>query len=143
MPGLALRSVVVRLSRCLSALKSRGQRMLLLRAGIDTAGPLSRRAVARKLRISVAREKRSERAELRKLRTAARRGICGSTPAWIHVPASHRLVPVDPVLASVSHTVVSGGEANVSLPLNGASAGASPVPGLEWRRLVWIPEQQS
>ncbi len=141
--ALQLRSVVVRLSRCVSSLKPRGQRLLLLRAGIGTPGPVSRRAVARKLGISVARERRSERAALRKLRRAARRGRCGSTPAWIHVPAANRLVLVDPVLMNVSQPAVSSARAKVSLSLSAASTGSRLISGLEWRRLVWMPEQQS
>ncbi len=99
-----LRSLVVRLSQCLSTLSSGSQRMLLLRVEIDTAGPDSRRAVARMLHISVAREARVEHAALLKLQTAARDRICGSPPAWIHVPAGDRLVLVDPVLTNSSQT---------------------------------------
>jgi hypothetical protein len=133
----------VRLSRCLSTLKPRGQNLLLLRAGIGTARPFSRRAVARRLRTSVAREARSERAALRKLRRAARRGDCGSIPEWIHVPAADRLVLVDPALATVSQPVVNSGGATVSLTLGAGATGSPIATGLEWRRLVWVPEQQS
>jgi hypothetical protein len=140
---LRLRSVVVTLSSCVSRLNPRGRRLLLLRAGIGTAGPLSRRTVARKLGVSVAREARSERAALRKLHRAARRGSCGSTPAWIHVPAADRLVLVDPALTSVSQHGVSSERAKVSLSLSTAVTGSRLGSGLEWRRLVWVPEQQS
>jgi hypothetical protein len=135
-----LRSVVVRLSNCVSRLKPRGQRLLLLRAGIGTAGSTSRRAVARRLRISIAREARSERAALRKLRSAARRGSCPSTPAWIHVPAANQLVLVDPAL-TVSAPAVTDQRANVSLTLSAAAAGSRLISGVEWRRLVLMPAQ--
>jgi hypothetical protein len=140
--ALRLRSVVVRLSSCVSRLKPRGQRLLLLRAGIGIAGPAGRHDVARKLRISVAREARSERAALRKLRRAARRGSCGSTPAWIHVPAANRLVLVDPAL-TVSQPAVSNQRTKVSLTPSAANTGSRLISGLEWGRLVWMPAQQS
>jgi hypothetical protein len=93
-----LRGVVVGLSQCLSILRSRSQRLLLLRAGIGTVGSDSRRAVARKLRMTVAREARLEDASLLRLQRAARERRCGVTPVWIHVPVRDRLVLVDPVL---------------------------------------------
>lgn len=89
----------------------------------------------------MARETRSERAALRKLRRAARQGNCGSTPAWIHVPAANRLVLVAPALTSVSRPAVSARSAKVSLTL--IAAGSRLVSGPEWRRLVWMPAQQS
>jgi hypothetical protein len=135
-----LRSVVVRLSSCVSRLTPRGQRLLLLRAGIDTSGSVSRRAVARKLRISVAREARSERAALRNLRRASRRGSCGRMPAWIHVPAANQLVLVDPAL-TVSAPAVSDEGTKVSLTLSAAAAGSRLISGVEWRRLVLMPAQ--
>jgi hypothetical protein len=97
-----LREVVVRLSQCVSTLSPSSQRLLLLRAGIATARPESPSAVARTLGISVAREARLEHAALVKLATATRTGTCGAPPAWIHVPADHRLVRVDTVFVSAS-----------------------------------------
>jgi hypothetical protein len=64
------------------------------------ASPDGRRAVARTLRISVARERRLERSALRKLQAAARHRRCGSIPVWIHVPDGYRLVLVDDVLVN-------------------------------------------
>lgn len=97
-----LRIIVVRLSQCLSTLSPDSQRMLLLRAGISAAQPPGSRAVARMLHISVAREARLEQDALLKLQSAARGHSCGSPPAWIHVPAGDRLVPVDAGLTDPS-----------------------------------------
>ncbi len=72
--------------------------MLMLRAGIGMSLPDSRGAVAHTLQISVAREATVESAALVSLQMAARAGTCGSPPAWIHVPAVDRLVPVAAVL---------------------------------------------
>jgi hypothetical protein len=95
-----LRNVVVSLSQCLSTLSPDSRRMLLLRAGIGPGQPDSPLAVARTMQISVASETIKEHAALLQLQTAARQRRCGSTPAWIHVPAQDRLVLVDAVLAS-------------------------------------------
>lgn len=99
---------MVRLSQCVSTLSADDQRMLLLRAGIDLALPGSPGVVARAFHISVAREARVEHAALLQLRTAARRGICGSPPVWIHVPAENRLVPVAAVLIKSVQPAGSG-----------------------------------
>lgn len=133
MPQRQLRDVVVRLSRCVSRLSPAGRRLLLLRAGIGV-GPLSPRAIARTLHVSVARQRRREHAALRTLLRAARTGRCGSTPDWVHVPPGNRLVLVDPVLTTpaVSSTKVS------------STPGAARSPLLyAWWRLVWMAPQQS
>jgi hypothetical protein len=116
------------------------QRMLLLRAGIGIARPSSRRAVARTLHMSVARETRREPVALRTLQTAARKQRCGRTPAWVHVPAGNRLVLVDPMLTSVATS-----STKVSFTPGPAQAGTPLVPGLvyAWWRLVWMAAQQS
>jgi hypothetical protein len=96
-----LRNLVVRLSGCLSALPVLDQRWLLLRAGIDTPRPDSRRAIARILHISPGREARIERVAVIDLQAAARESPCASTAAaLVTVPAGDRLVAVDPVLVS-------------------------------------------
>jgi hypothetical protein len=135
-----LRSVVVRLSRCVSTLKPRSQRLMLLRAGVSGAAPRSRRAVARTLHISVAREIRLEHAALLRLQRGARAQRCGSTPAWVHVPAGNHLVLVDPAL-----TTVTPSSTKVSFAPDAASTGSPVVPGLvfTWWRLAWTPAQQS
>ena len=157
-----LRSVVVRLSQCMSTLSSGSQRMLLLRAGIGTARPYSPRAVARTLQISVAHEARAEHAALLKLQTAARQRNCGSTPAWIHVPARDRLVLVDVVLTNPSQparathasrhatasrgrvTVFRNGKAKPSFTLSAAERGFPLVLGVNygWGTLMWMPAEQ-
>jgi hypothetical protein len=85
----------------MSTLTRRSQRLLLLRAGITLREPASRRTVARTLRIRPAQEAGMETVALRGLETAARKGRCGSTPAWIHVPAANRLVPIDVALTTL------------------------------------------
>jgi hypothetical protein len=135
-----LRSVVVRLSGCLSALNPGSQKMLLLRAGIGRAGSARPGAVARTLRIGVAREARIEHAALLKLQAAAREHTCASTPAWIRVPAGNRLVLVDPALASAAHPA-----AKISLSLS-ASRTISPLVAEfvdEWWRLMRMPAPRS
>jgi hypothetical protein len=93
-----VRSMVLRLSGCLATLQPRAQRVLLLLAGIGTAGPDSPSTVARTSHISRVREARVEHAALVEL-SAARQDRCASTlAALIHVPAQNRLVSVDPVL---------------------------------------------
>jgi hypothetical protein len=100
-----LRSLVVRLSGCLSILQLQAQRLLLLRAGIETSGLDSGIAVAHDLHISPVRETELERASLRELRTAARNSRCRSTPAaLIEVPARDRLVSVDPELMNLGQS---------------------------------------
>ncbi|HEX3831594.1 MAG TPA: hypothetical protein VHW04_06455 [Solirubrobacteraceae bacterium] len=138
-PQRRLRSVVVRLSSCVSTLNLGSQRMLLLRAGIGIVAPSSRRAVARTLRMSVARETRREHAALRSLRTAAREQRCGSTPAWVHVPLGNRLVLVDPALTTVTT------DTKVSFTPSAAKSGAPLGSGLvaAWWRLAWMAAQES
>jgi hypothetical protein len=138
-PQRRLRSVVVRLSRCVSTLNPGSQRMLLLRAGIGIVGPSSRRAVARKLHMSVARETRREHVALRSLQRAARKQRCGDTPAWVHVPSSNRLVLVDPALTTLATST------KVSLTPNAAETGPPLGSGIvsAWWRLVWMAAQQS
>ena len=116
-----LRSVVVRLSRCMSALSPQRRKLLLLRAAIRNPGHDSRRDAARAVGIRLAREAGTERAALRNLRTAARRRRCGSTPEWVHVPTWDRLVLVDIALST-------------------------PSPGgrmVDWGEPQWIPAHQS
>jgi hypothetical protein len=104
-----LRSLVVRLSGCLATLPLQGKRLLLLRAGIETALN-SRIAVARALHISRQREAQLEHASLLGLQTAARDGGCSSDPvALIEVPARDQLVSVDPVLSNAGRFADSAG----------------------------------
>ena len=114
--------------------------MLLLRAGIGIVRPSSRRAVARTLHISLARETRREHAALRTLQRAARKQRCGSTPAWVHVPSGNRLVLVDPVL-----TTVATSSTKVSFAPSAATTGSPLGSGVvyAWWRLVWMAAQQS
>jgi hypothetical protein len=140
LPQRRLRSVVVRLSRCLSTLNAGSQKMLLLRAGIGRAGAARPGTVARTLRIGVAREARIEHAALLKLQAAAREHTCGSTPAWIRVPAGNRLVLVDPALPSATQPA-----AKISLSLS-ASRTVSPLVAEfvdEWWRLMQMPAPRS
>lgn len=139
-PQQQLRSLVIRLSSCLSRLRSGSERMLLRRAGIGVARPSSRRAVARSLHMSVSREVRRERAALRTLQTAARHQRCGSTPAWVHVPVGDRLVLVDPIL-----TTVATSSTKVSFTPSATLAGAPLMPGLvyAWWKLAWTAARQS
>ena len=154
-----LRSVVVRLSQCLSALNPGSQRMLLLRAGIGTAQPDSPGAIARALRITVGREARVEHAALLQLQAADRERRCGSPPAWLHVPAQDRLVPVDAVLTSPSEparaTHVSSGSRDLVGAIGNGSGKLWFTPGeanwgsplvlgvsYEWGNLMWMPAQQ-
>jgi hypothetical protein len=96
-----LRSLVVRLSGCLSTLPLQARHLLLLRAEIETARLQSGIAVARSLHISPAREAELEHASLLELQTAASHSSCGSIPAaLIEVPARDQLVLVDPVLVN-------------------------------------------
>jgi hypothetical protein len=111
--------------------------MLLLRAGIDARGPTTPRAVARTLRIGVAREGRLEHAAVLELQRAARQHSCGSIPAWLHVPARNRLVRVDPVLATATQPAT-----NVSFMMLNPVGTGSPLlagPADEWWRLTWVP----
>lgn len=108
--------------------------MLLLRAGIGAVRPSSRRAVAHTLHMSVARETRREHTALRSLQTAARKQRCGSTPAWVHVPSSNRLVLVDPALTTSS--------TRVSFIPSAAEIGG-PDLVYAWWRLAWMAGQQS
>jgi hypothetical protein len=100
-----LRSDVVRLSACVASLSPSGQRLLLLRAGIATGQPTNPAAAARRLGIGLAREGRTEHAALAALQTAARQDRCGTIPAWVHVPASDRLVALSPALSRPSQRV--------------------------------------
>jgi hypothetical protein len=94
-----LRDVVLHLSQCLSTLSPQRQWTLILRAGIGTPQPYTRRAVARVFHIGVRHEARIERAGLHDLQAAARGGRCGSPPVLVHVPPRHRLVLSDAVLS--------------------------------------------
>lgn len=140
MPQWRLRSVVVRLSRCVSRLHPASQRMLLMRAGVDVVAPSSRRAVAQTLHMSVARETQREHVALLALQAAAREQRCGSTPAWVRVPAGNRLVLVDPAL-----TRPATSSTRVSFTPSVAEAGSPLGSGLvyAWWRLVWMAAQQS
>jgi hypothetical protein len=94
-----LRRLVVGLSQCLVALQPQAERVLLLRAGIATAGADSPAAVARATHISRGREARVERGALGQLQSAAHENRCPSRlTALIHVPPQDRLVSIDPVL---------------------------------------------
>jgi hypothetical protein len=96
-----LRSLVVRLSQCLATLQPQAQRVLLLRAGIATAGPDSPSAVSRISHIGRVREAGVEDAALVELQSAAREDRCASTfAALIQVPPHNRLVSADSVLTS-------------------------------------------
>jgi len=96
-----LRSLVVSLSKCLVILQPQAERVLLLRAGITTAGPDSPSAVAHISHISGAREAQVERGALAELESAARAESCpANIPVLIHVPPQNRLVSADPVLTS-------------------------------------------
>jgi hypothetical protein len=121
-------------------LSARGQRLLLLRAGVSGKGPRSRRAVARTLHVTVAREARLEHAALLRLQRANREQRCGSTPAWVQVPAGNRLVLVDPVLTTVTRS-----STKVSFTPGAGTSGSPLVPGLvfTWWKLAWTPAQQS
>jgi hypothetical protein len=113
--------------------------MLLLRAGIGTVRPSSRRAVARTLHMSVTRETRREHAALRSLQRAARKQRCGDTPAWVHVPSSNRLVLVDPALTTLATST------RVAFTPNAAETGSPLGSGIvyAWWRLMWMAAQQS
>jgi hypothetical protein len=139
-PQRRLRGLVVRLSRCVSRLPPGSERMLLLRAGIGVPRADSPPAVARTLHMSVAREIRREHTALRTLQTAARHERCGSTPAWVHVPAGNRLVLVDPILTTVATSATK-----VSFTPSAAQAGAPLVPGpvYAWWKLAWTAARQS
>jgi hypothetical protein len=94
-----LRRLVVGLSQCLVTLQPQAERVLLLRAGIATAGADSPAAVARATHISRGREARVERGALGQLQSAAHENRCPSRlTALIHVPPQDRLVSIDPVL---------------------------------------------
>lgn len=96
-----LRGLVIGLSKCLVILRPQAERVLLLRAGIATAGPDSPAAVARDSHISRAREARVEQGALAELESAARAESCpANIPVLIHVPPQNRLVSADPVLTS-------------------------------------------
>lgn len=92
-----LRSVVLRLSQCLSKLSPQRSWTLVLRAGIGPR-PYSSRAIARLFHISAAHETRIERTALLQLQSAARGATCGSPPVLVRVPPGDRLVPVATVL---------------------------------------------
>jgi hypothetical protein len=73
-----LRRSVERLSTCLDELPTAQRRVLVLRTGLGSADPRTRRGVARKLDIGVRRVARLERTGLRRARALDRTGACGS-----------------------------------------------------------------
>jgi hypothetical protein len=83
-----LRRAVARLSGCLYAVDALPRQVLALRAGIGTADPLSRHAVAARLDTGVRRVARAERRGLRELRLASRSGRCQSPPAGASAPGT-------------------------------------------------------
>jgi hypothetical protein len=74
-----LRRAVARLSGCLDRLATVQQRVLVLRTGLGSARPHSRRGVARLLHVRVRRVMRIEHRGLRKARALSRAGACGGT----------------------------------------------------------------
>ena len=77
-----IRRTVARLSGCLDELPSGQRRVLVLRGGVDTA-PRTRRAVARRLGVPVARVRKMELRGLRRARGLARAGACGEPAAAV------------------------------------------------------------
>jgi hypothetical protein len=69
------------LSGCLDELSSAQRRVLVLRTGLGSADPRSRRGVARALDIRVRRVVRLERRGLRRARALDRAGACGTASA--------------------------------------------------------------
>jgi hypothetical protein len=117
-----LRSLVVGLSQCLVTLQPQAERVLLLRAGFDSAGSDSPAAVARASDITAVREATIEHSALAELQAAAREQRCPSTlAALIHVPLQDRLVAADPILVSHDRRAASarGSGASVHAVGNG------------------------
>jgi hypothetical protein len=73
-----LRRALTRLRGCFYALNRRERRVLVLRAGLNGRHALSRRGVAKRLRISRKRVGRIERRALHRLRAAARSDGCAT-----------------------------------------------------------------
>ena len=71
-----LRTAIAEYQGCLDMLSTRGQRTLLMRAGVGRA-PATRRVVARRLGTSLRGAVRIERSALRRLVGAGERGLCG------------------------------------------------------------------
>jgi hypothetical protein len=117
----------------MSSVSPSGQQLLLLRAGIVTEGADDPASVARALGIGGAAEARAEQAALLQLQTAAGKHSCGDPPAWVHVPAGHRLVLVDPALASPVPTA-----ATIAPTLGAAPLWSSLVSGWidQWANLA-------
>jgi hypothetical protein len=84
------RSTVRRLRGCFYAISRFERRVVALRAGIGRTGPLSRRAVARRLDVSTRRVRRLEGRAVRRLRSANRADGCGGAGAG---SGSRRLGP--------------------------------------------------
>jgi HAD domain in Swiss Army Knife RNA repair proteins len=72
-----LRETLLDNQGCLGALPDRGRRALIMRAGLFGRQPASRRTIARRLGITLARELRLEVTTLRRLTSAGERGLCG------------------------------------------------------------------
>ena len=70
----------MRLSGCLGTVSAPRRQVLVLRAGVGPARPLSRRAVADRLDVPAKRVARAERRGVRELRAAARAGACSAAP---------------------------------------------------------------
>jgi hypothetical protein len=76
-----LRRLVTRLSACLNDLNTVQRRVLVLRTGLGSARPHSRRGVARLLDLRVRRVARIERHGVREARHLSRAGACGGVAA--------------------------------------------------------------
>jgi hypothetical protein len=101
-----LRDIVANRRACLEDLSSLERRVLVLRAGVGPSPPLSRASVARRLRVTVRRVARVERAGLRRLLGLCRGGA--SSPA---VASKARLVADHPAasVATKKLTTTPGG----------------------------------
>jgi len=104
-----LRETVTSASGCLDDLSSAQRKVLSARAGLGSAPPRSRTAVARRFDISVKRVVRLERTGLKRLRSLAGRGGC--TPP------------------STSGTVASGAVGSTTTTATGALAGGAGADG--------------
>jgi hypothetical protein len=77
-----LRHTLATYGDCLDELSAQGRRTLVLRAGLGSGRPASRRAVARRLGVPLKRELRVESGALRKLTSAGRAGLCGAATTF-------------------------------------------------------------
>ena len=95
---------VTRLSGCLDELSTGQRRVLVLRAGLGArAGTASRRAVARRLDITVRRVGRLERSGLRQARALSRAGACGGSSGRSWPRHSQRAREPEPSPPRASH----------------------------------------